>query len=216
MGYTHQFTCQPGSRQYAQTWPQIVEDTGRILETVRRHAIAVCGPGGTGVPIVDVATGILFGGDATAGQHHGAFRLPAPGLVEPDAAEDCRLWRYTKTEHAPYDLAVTSVLLRCHVLLPGVFQIGSDSEWGPLWTWPPGRNPRDLHQHLFGIAVDTDPLVDPTLGLAVGPAGWIDPRLLRDPYLKLLFEIVEARGLGGSVEPPQHALAPPPSAGTRR
>ena len=55
------------------------------------------------------------------------FALAAPGFGGPPRTEFC------KTGRRPYDLAVAAVLLRCRLLLPGVFLIGSDGDWEREW-----------------------------------------------------------------------------------
>lgn len=183
MGYTHSFVYQPGSAQYAAAWPAILSDTRWIMRAVRRHGVVMRGPAGTRQPVLDPQLAISFNGDAAAGLDLDPFTLNAPHPVGDDAPADCRVWRFVKTEERPYDLAVATVLLRAHILAPDVFAIGSSGEWGTDWIAPAGHNPRDLVADLFGVRVEQDPLTDPTQGMAIGPAGWIDPRLADNPVI---------------------------------
>ncbi|GAB4054765.1 hypothetical protein [Catellatospora paridis] len=183
MGYTRSFTLQPGSAAYAAAWPQMLADTELILQTVSRRGIALCGPLGTGKPQLDPAVGIGFNGNLDSGHGCDSLWLPAPGPVAAGAPDDARVWRYTKTIGLPYDLAVTSVLLRCHLLAPDAFTIGGSGTWHD-WTTPVGHNPRDLVTDLFGTHVADSPLVDTTEGFALTQSGgWVDPRLATEPIV---------------------------------
>ncbi|MEV0269841.1 hypothetical protein AB0H43_13770 [Hamadaea sp. NPDC050747] len=182
MGYVQTYGYQPGSDAYAAAWPIIVSDAQTIITAVTDLGIAVRGPMGTGDPIADLSGGIRLNGDDAAGLSFDGFDLPAPYRT-PEAPADCRVWRFVKTQRRPYDLAVTSILLRAHVLAPDVFAIGSDGHWADEWTTPAGANPRDLVARLFGVHVVDDPLTDPSEGMAIGTAGWIDPRLVDNPVI---------------------------------
>ncbi|MCP2323623.1 hypothetical protein HDA40_002130 [Hamadaea flava] len=182
MGYVHTYGYQPGSDPFAAAWPAIVGDVQTIIAAVAEIGIAVCGPMGTGDPIADLSDGIMLNGDDAAGLSFDGFDLPAPHHT-PGAPADCRVWRFVKTARRPYDLAVTAILLRAHLLAPEVFAIGSDGQWAEEWTTPPGVNPRDLVARLFGVHVADDPLADPSEGMAIGPTGWIDPRLVDNPVI---------------------------------
>jgi hypothetical protein len=186
MGYTHHFVCRPGTVQYADAWPTMIDDTRRILQAVGQLGITVCGPDGTGTPVVDPKLGIMVNGDHAAGQAVDPLRIPAPGPVADAAPEDCRMWRFTKTEYLAYDLPVATILLRCQLLAPDAFAVsGNRDTWDEAWTQPPGANARDLIHDLFGVFVADCPLDDPTIGMAIGPGGWIDPRLIDNPVIPL-------------------------------
>ncbi|MEU8075971.1 hypothetical protein AB0B31_11015 [Catellatospora citrea] len=182
MNTPHRFVLQPGSTTYQQIWPQILADTRRILHAVRRRGIVLAGPRGTGQPLLDPARGIGFTGDITAGYACESLWLPAPGPAAPGAPTDARIFGHAATVRAPYDLAVTTVLLRCHLLAPDVVAIGGQP-WRS-WTSPPGANARDLVTDLFGIRVTASPLTDVTTGMALTQSGrWIDPRLATEPVV---------------------------------
>ncbi|WP_432983154.1 hypothetical protein [Dactylosporangium sp. CA-233914] len=151
MGYTHSWRCQPGSGWYAAIWPQLFADTRSILDTVTAAGTRLTGPDGTGTPWLDPATGVAFNG--VVGQACDTFRLDSPGPDRPQ-------WRFCKTDAEPYDLAVTAVLLRAHLLLPSSFHIGSEGSWDA--DWEPAR---DLVWRVFRLAILADPLVDTTEGM---------------------------------------------------
>jgi hypothetical protein len=127
MGYSHYWSVPPGDPRYAAKWPGIVEDTRRIVAAVRDMGVVIAGPDGRRRPVLDPAGGIAFNGDATTDLDYETFALAAPGFGGPPRPEFC------KTGRRPYDLAVAAVLLRCHLLLPGVFLIGSDGDWEREW-----------------------------------------------------------------------------------
>lgn len=111
-----------------------------------------------------------------------AYTCRAPHSI-PNAPADCRVWRFVKTQRLPYDLAVTTILLRTFLLAAEVFAIGGSGQWREDWTEPAGVNARDIVAELFGVRVADDPLTDPSQGMAIGPAGWIDPRLIDNPVI---------------------------------
>jgi hypothetical protein len=138
MGYTHYWSVPPGDPRYAMVWPGIVQDTRRIVDAVRDIGVVIAGPDGHRRPVLDVSAGVAFNGDATTDLDYETFALAAPGFGGPPRTEFC------KTGRRPYDLAVTAVLLRCRLLLPDVFLIGSDGDWDGEW--------------LAGVAGDGGPL----------------------------------------------------------
>jgi hypothetical protein len=160
MGYTHYWTLPPGDPRYAMRWPGIVEDTRRIVDAVRDLGVVIAGPDGYRRPVLDLSAGIAFNGDATSDLDYDTFALTAPGFGGAPRTEFC------KTGRRPYDLAVTAVLLRCHLLLPDVFLIGSDGEWEHEWltgavpdaTGPTaGIGARRLLADLFGNTPKDNP-----------------------------------------------------------
>lgn len=190
MGYTHHFMLQPGSAEYAEAWPQVVGDARRICDAVTKLGIHLAGPDGHGTFIVG-SEGIGFNGSGAEFMGE-PLLLPPPGPVEPGAPADCRLWRYVKTSRKPYDLAVTVVLLRCHMLLGDRFTIGSDGDWAGEWAAPNrigGQmdlpSTRQLASQLFGDIPQHDPLTDPTEGMAISAehGGWVDPRRVANPIV---------------------------------
>jgi hypothetical protein len=150
MGYTHYWTYGPGSAGYRNAWPQIVRDTAVILGHLG-SSVALAGPVGTGAPTVDPA-GIAFNGAVP--HDYDTFELSAPAGGEP-------LWDFCKTGRRPYDIAVTAVLLRCHLLLPDGFRINSDGRWNSDWY-----QARALVQRLFDMRATDDPFTDTTAGLS--------------------------------------------------
>jgi hypothetical protein len=65
-----------------------------------------------------------------------------------------------KTYRRPYDLAVSTVLLRARALMPGVITLGSDGDWDHEWlrgaeAWIGSKNAdgigaRKLYEQIFG------------------------------------------------------------------
>jgi len=164
MGYTHYWDAPTAHPDYAAAWPCIITDTQAIITAVRGAGIVIAGPDGFGRPLLD-AEGIAFNGDATGDLDYEAFVLAAPGPVPRFEHLFC------KTGRRPYDLAVAAVLLRCHLLLPEVFRIGSDGDWDREWlhgaippaldAQDPVPSPRRLVADLFGPIPDASPLRRP-------------------------------------------------------
>lgn len=170
MGYTQSFAYKPDDPEFLAAWPQMVADARRIIGHAEdAHGLRV-GPGVAGIPGRPAAETSrkaiwLNGAD---GEGFETFYMPGPG---PDANERIDyqkgwfgdvdyVWSFCKTEQRPYDTIVAAILLRCHVLAPHAFVIGSDGRWGLEWA-----RPRALYRECFGSeAPEHDPLVDPTEG----------------------------------------------------
>jgi len=164
MGYTSYWAYRPSHPAYAQAWPTVLADTRRIIDRVRQAGIVIAGPDGRRRPILDEVDGIAFNGDASTDLDYETFQLlaplpPVPAGV-PIATGFC-------TNRNPYDVAVGAVILRCQLLLPGLFRINSDGRWEQEWAhgamrWspeqPPGPlNARDLTAELFGAVPTISP-----------------------------------------------------------
>jgi hypothetical protein len=152
MSYTHYWRYQPDAPVYAQAWPTLVLDTAQILAEVHRTA-PLAGPDRTGPPLLDMNAGIAFTSALDVGCD--GFRLLPPGPHR-------RRWFFCKTRGRPYDLAVTSTLLHCHLAMPDTFAIGSEAPWHR--SWQPAR---DLVRRLFAVTAAGMPLTDTTAGLTV-------------------------------------------------
>jgi hypothetical protein len=148
VSYAHYWSVRRSDPAYATAWPGIIDDTRRIIEAVRGLGVVVAGPDGHRRPVLDPTRGIAFNGDATTGLRYESFVLAPPTLpVQP--AKPRYSWAFCKTDEQPYDLAVTAVLLRCRLLLPGVFLIASDGEWAQ-GVQPGLPSARSLVGDLFG------------------------------------------------------------------
>ena len=111
--YTHYYEVLDWhSVEWQTAWPQLIQDVHLILEAAD---VLVQGPLDAGnellSPVVDVKDGICFNG--VANDRHEDFRLS-------------ELWDdfSVKTLQKPYDVAVSCVLIRAHVLAPNQIQIG--------------------------------------------------------------------------------------------
>ncbi|HEY2670149.1 MAG TPA: hypothetical protein VGJ07_07195 [Rugosimonospora sp.] len=165
MGYTHYWTVPSTHPGYTAAWPGIVADARRIITAVRAAGIVIAGPDGYHRPTCDLVEGIAFNGDATSDLDYETFWLQPPGWAPRCARGFC------KTERRPYDLAVAAVLLRCHLLLPDLFAIGSDGDWDREWLYgaipsaPDARHTRPgarrLVAELFGPVPDASPFQRP-------------------------------------------------------
>ncbi len=161
MGYTHYWASARGDDRFAATWPAIVASAEAIIGRLNGTAMVITGlfPGGAAV---DPGQGIGFNGVIGAEQDGEPFVLRAP---DPTVGSRMR-WQFCKTGNMPYDLAVTALLLRCHLLLDDDFPIDSDGEWDGDWdrdrmdSHP--TNPRRLVADLFGVAATGCPFTDTT------------------------------------------------------
>lgn len=158
MGYTHYWSADTSHPQYAQAWPALISDTTQILELLSGLGIALAGPMGIGAPIIDLTQGIGLNGDEHLGEDYESFQLYPPAPHGRAGFEFC------KTEHMPYDLAVTSILLRLVHLAPVAVRINSDGDWKREWTLgtalADGRrnSPRTVVASLFGQVTNDNPL----------------------------------------------------------
>jgi hypothetical protein len=171
MDYAHHFAFDPTGPAYTQAWPRIIADTAVILTAVTKLGIAITGPDSHGAPILDPARHIAFNGGTSADP----LRLPAPypAAVPPNTASP--VTGRCRTRLHPYDLAVATVLLRCHMHLGDGFPIAStgryDNEW--LYGVRPGQpGARQLIRLLFGAEPAGDPLQQ----------SWPDHRSGRPPW----------------------------------
>jgi hypothetical protein len=190
MGYTEYFAFLPDHPTFVTTWPQMVADARRIVDHARdEHGIAV-GDGDEGHVDADTSekTGIWVNG-ITPDVALETLWIPGPG---PDAHERIRtqrgwfgdvdyVWMFAKTGRLPYDTIVCAILLRCRVLCPRAFAIGSDGAWGREWrcgAWDGCFSPRALYRELFGDGPQRSPLVDATRG---PPAATRRMTVMNDP-----------------------------------
>ncbi|WP_031510879.1 hypothetical protein [Streptomyces megasporus] len=163
MGYTHYYAYAPRTAVFRTAWPQMVVDTRRILDTVRSGAVSLAGPFGSEEPEVTERI-IHFNGRRP--YHYESFVLdpePPDPAVDPYGAqryaEQGFAWSFCKTARQPYDIAVSAVLLRCHMLAPAAFVIGSDGYWNDEW-----RTARQVVEALFDTVPDVSPFQDTTAG----------------------------------------------------
>lgn len=154
MGYTHYYRYVPEHPGFRAAWPRMVEDADRIIERVRSTGIFITGFDGKPAAGVDR---IAFAGDDD-NELSGESFVITPKLADLDPWEREKqgvVTNFCKTERYPYDVAVTAILLRCHLLAPDAFAIHSDGRWDEDWAqeacWPAtGLNTRDLVAELFG------------------------------------------------------------------
>jgi hypothetical protein len=165
MRYIHRYAYLPADPAWVRAWPQILTDTRGIIEAVRRAGIVIAGPDGYRRPVLDLNEGIGCNGDATSDLDADPFTLlaPLPTSRAPVASAACR------TGRKPYDLAVTTILLRCVQLLPEVFVLDSDGGWDTDWLLGPRPtsghailSARDLLGQLFDPMRTASPFRDIT------------------------------------------------------
>jgi hypothetical protein len=99
MGYTQYFSQQAEIAEG--TWELIATDARRIIGAARGQGIEIRGWDGTGDPVVD-ENEIRLNGDASAGLDHETFALLRKGSG----------FGFCKTARQPYDVVVTSILVR--------------------------------------------------------------------------------------------------------
>lgn len=149
MGYSHYFAYDPRAESFIAAWPRMVADASRIaahVENVLR--IRLAGGAGEGRPEIDERR-IWLNGPADEDLAHDTFLID-PALAH-SGERDGLVSDCCKTQRMPYDIAVTSILLRCRHLAPDAFVIGSDGDWEREWRhgamyWAPGceRGPAPL------------------------------------------------------------------------
>ncbi|MEU9706855.1 hypothetical protein [Streptomyces sp. NPDC047981] len=155
MGYTHYFAYAPQSETFRANWLQLRIDAAAVTDFTKASGIPLGGSGGRGAPVIGEDL-ILFNGrgDETCED----FRLELdPDRLSPSGPF---VWGFTKTAACLYDVAVTAVLLRAHVLMPEVFAIDSDGAWAD-WL-----EARAVNQALFPDSPlpAAEPFTDTTCG----------------------------------------------------
>ncbi len=153
MGYTHYWSYLPESEQWQAAFPRLLGDTSVILDHLTARGIATAGAHGSGAAAL-TATNIVFNG-AAPGDYE-SFVLGTtqdPNTRHHTHRGELFTWDFCKTARRPYDLAVTTVLLRARQLAPWHFAIGSDGYWDSDW-----KAARDLLGELFEPYTENDPL----------------------------------------------------------
>lgn len=96
MGYTRYW-----ARTNKHFNPAFLIDVGAVLNQCKQHDITICGPDGTGAPVIN-STLIALNGTRENELEHESFVLQDP------KSEDS--WDFCKTARKPYDYAVESIL----------------------------------------------------------------------------------------------------------
>jgi hypothetical protein len=163
--YAHRYAYLPADPRWVQAWPQVLDDARTIVEHVRRLGVVIAGPDGLHRPIFDPAFGVDFNGDATTDLAADTFTVMAPLFTHPTVTAQAAC----ATRAMPYDLAVTTLLLRCVQLVPDVFVLDSDGGWDTEWLTgtQPARSrtvasPRNLVGLLFEPYPHESPFTDIT------------------------------------------------------
>lgn len=131
MGYTHYWDhdqISPG------IWENLLFDTRFIVESAD---IPVAGPFGIGPVEINRERIALNGAN---GDDYETFS------ITPNATG----FDFCKTGQRPYDLVVTTILLRATLTIPG-FNVRSDGDWS---EW---QDTRDLYKALFGPPPEDSP-----------------------------------------------------------
>ncbi|CAI7611840.1 unnamed protein product [Penicillium glandicola] len=126
MGYTHYYAILDwDTPEWQKAWAQLIQDVPNIIKEAR---VPLSGPTedeDTVTPVVtDSEEGIYLNGIRR--NSHEPFILCKPGK-----------WTFCKTAQKPYDLVVTSILLRIWMLAPKNLDLGSD---GGYEDWADARD----------------------------------------------------------------------------
>jgi hypothetical protein len=116
MGYTHYFDGLTATAE-------VIADARKIIDA---SPVTICGPGGQGLPRMDEKEGIWLNGFEAADEDYETFFLR--GSDEPEHPE---LGAFCKTEHRPYDVVVTAILISAAIHAGRTVQ--SDGRWSK-WT----------------------------------------------------------------------------------
>ncbi|KAJ5587218.1 uncharacterized protein N7459_002983 [Penicillium hispanicum] len=120
--YTHYYGVRKkDSQEWQSAWPQLVEDVPKIIEA---SGIQISGPSQerdvVTPPLADTQEGIHLNG--VGEDSYESFVIDKSGSK-----------RFCKTARRPYDLVVTTVLLRAKTLAPNDFNLSSDGFWEEEW-----------------------------------------------------------------------------------
>jgi hypothetical protein len=175
MGYTHYFAYDPNAASFIRAWPGIVSDAKVIAWYAQRVlGVRLSDGSGEGRPVFSDHR-ICFNGPATDLLANEAFLIDSMLLRAwnqhsgPDGSRTLEQARelgtrnfitsFCKTARKPYDIAVTSILLRARHLAPDAWVLASDGDWEHEWQhgvmyWEPGCDvgpaPVDVVRRLFG------------------------------------------------------------------
>jgi hypothetical protein len=142
MSYAHAFRYAPTSATFRKAWPRMVADAARIVGYVHSTGVALRSRTGWAAPEFDQGSEgvIAFNGSARTRQDRDRFviRPTIPDrrsdqMIASRYDTDGYVTRFCDTRRAPYDVAVTAVLLRCHLLAPTAFTISSEGDWDREW-----------------------------------------------------------------------------------
>lgn len=118
MGYTHYWTITDADA-FADAFPAIADAAHDIVHWVEANGVALAGWDGEGRPEINAGE-IRFNGEA-------------PNDYETFALSPEDALGFCKTGEAPYDVAVTAVLLAAWVNAPNSIRLKSDGDWPGDW-----------------------------------------------------------------------------------
>jgi hypothetical protein len=163
MVYTHYWAYQPDSPSFATVFPHLVADTRLIIARLSDHGIELAGPSGIGQPLLHEAIITFNGARPDTGENFVLAPGAGSGLTERTRTGEPFRLDYCQTRRQPYDLAVTTVLLRAQQLAPQDMVLASDGSWTHDWD-----RAQTLLGALFGAPVQVDALM-PLSYLRGGP-----------------------------------------------
>jgi hypothetical protein len=152
MGHTHYWAYQPDSDQFQAAFAPLAEDARLILTHLANQGVKTAGPSGARDPLLSGPV-IAFNGLTPAAADAFVLSAVGSGLTQHTADGQKFHLDFCKTSREPYDVAVTSILLRAHQLAPWHLTLASDESWDGQW-----RAARDLLTELFGGAPAGDVL----------------------------------------------------------
>lgn len=133
MGYTHYWNHRGVS---ADQWTELCADARRIIKAA---GVPIAGANGAGRPVINESQ-IALNGVRPEDWCESFYVTPSATSFE-----------FTKTGYRPYDVVVSTILLRAALTIPG-FAINSDGTWD---EWQPAR---DLYATVFGQAAPDEPV----------------------------------------------------------
>lgn len=142
MSYAHAFRYAPRSEPFRRAWPRMVADAARIVGYVASTGVALRSRTGYRAPEFDRSDAglIAFNGSGRHRERRDPFVIrPTPPDPRRDPLpasrydDDGFVSGFCDTDRAPYDVAVTAVLLRCQILAPTAFTIAGAGAWDREW-----------------------------------------------------------------------------------
>ena len=115
MGYTHYFYSNDRNQEF--TDQEFLSFASDVQKIISRADVKICGPDGTGEPIV-TAEEVSFNGSEKDNQDYETFNINKNGKDN---------WGFCKTRHMPYDVVIVASIIAAKKAFGDKIKAGSDA-----------------------------------------------------------------------------------------